>query len=214
MSQRMDGHDSHASWLEDIEYRKEFGSESAKLATAAALVRARELADMTQSSLAELVGTSQAYIARLERGDANPTIGNIGRLLACMWLKPEIEPTPLELYTSSWNEREKTFSIVLRGLESPGARDTLEAEWKPPLTYVVRIREANVDGWSYGFETSLTACGFADLKPDTEYEVEVRSKNSSGESEPVLIKVRTNPTGRLAFGKPLADVAVGKKFAS
>ena len=84
MTQRTDGHDSHLSWLQDIEYRKEFGAEGAKLEIAAALVRARELAGMTQSALAELAGTSQAYIARLESGDANPTIGNVARLFACI----------------------------------------------------------------------------------------------------------------------------------
>ena len=99
MTQRAGSHDTHASWLEDIEYRREFGSESAKLAMAAALVRARELANMTQSALAELAGTSQAYIAKLESGDANPTIGNIGRLLACMWLRAAIEPARMEPFT-------------------------------------------------------------------------------------------------------------------
>ena len=98
----------------------------------------------------------------------------------------------------SWNEKAKTFSIVLSGFEGLGAKETLEAEWKPPFTYVVRIREANAGSWSFGFETPLTACSFVDLKPDTEYEVEVRSKNSSEESAPVLAKVRTNPEGGLA----------------
>lgn len=79
--------DSHNLWLEDIEYRREFGSESAKLEIATTLAAARETAGITQAALAELAGVSQAYIAKLERGDANPTIGNIGRLLACMWLK-------------------------------------------------------------------------------------------------------------------------------
>ena len=59
-------------------------------------MRAREFTKMTQSALAESAGISQAYIARLERGDANPTIGNIGRLFACMWLKPSIEFTLLD----------------------------------------------------------------------------------------------------------------------
>ena len=36
---------------------------------------------------------------------------------------------------------------------------------------------------------------FVCLKPDTGYEVEVRSKNSSGESTPVLVKIHTNPEG-------------------
>ena len=96
MTQKGSGHDSHSLWLQDIEYRREFGSESAKLEMAAALVRAREMMGLTQSALAELAGTSQAYIAKLERGDANPTIGNIGRLYGCMWLKPSIEATPME----------------------------------------------------------------------------------------------------------------------
>ena len=88
--------DSHAGWLEDIEYRREFGSETAKLEAAAALADAREAAGMTQSALAERANVSQAYIAKLERGDANPTIGHIGRLLACMGLKPSVSVAPLE----------------------------------------------------------------------------------------------------------------------
>lgn len=86
-----DPQDSHHSWLEDIEYRREFGSESAKLEVASALAAARKKAGMTQTGLAELAGVSQAYIAKLERGDANPSIGNIGRLLACMWFKTLID---------------------------------------------------------------------------------------------------------------------------
>ncbi len=88
--------DSHSEWLEDIEYRQEFGSETARLAVAAALADAREAAGMTQSALAERAKVSQAYIAKLERGDANPTIGHIGRLLACMWLKPSVGVAPME----------------------------------------------------------------------------------------------------------------------
>ena len=97
-----------------------------------------------------------------------------------------------------WDANTKTFSIVLSGLRELEAKDTLEAEWKPPLTYVVRIRESNGDSWSIGFETPLTTCGFVDLRPDTEYEVEVRSKNANGQSEPVRVKVRTNREGTLA----------------
>ena len=97
----------------------------------------------------------------------------------------------------SWNEKSKVFSIVLSGLTNLERKDTIEAEWRPPVTYVVRIREANDGSWSFGFETPLTACGFSNLDPDTEYEVEVRSKNSYGKSDPVLIKVRTNSEGGL-----------------
>ena len=93
--------DSHAEWLEDIEYRQAFGSETAKLELAAALADAREAAGMTQSALAERARVSQAYIAKLERGDANPTIGHIGRLLACMGLKPSVGVAPMEPVVSS-----------------------------------------------------------------------------------------------------------------
>ena len=88
--------DSHTLWLQDIEYRGEFGSESAKLEVAAALAAARETAGITQAALAEQAGVSQAYIAKLENGNANPTIGNIGRLLAYMWYRPSISLTPME----------------------------------------------------------------------------------------------------------------------
>ena len=93
--------DSHAEWLADIEYRQEFGSETAKLEVAAALADAREAAGMTQSALAQRARVSQAYIAKLERGDANPTIGHIGRLLACMGLKPSISIAPMGPAASS-----------------------------------------------------------------------------------------------------------------
>ena len=96
MTQMGRSDDFHTFWLQDIEYRREFGSESAKLEMAAALVRAREMMGLTQSALAELAGTSQAYIAKLERGDANPTIGNIGKLYGCMWLKPSIDAEVME----------------------------------------------------------------------------------------------------------------------
>ncbi|WP_428097632.1 fibronectin type III domain-containing protein [Candidatus Rariloculus sp.] len=71
----------------------------------------------------------------------------------------------------------------------------LEAKWNPGLTYVVRVREAGTDAWSFGFETPLTHFSFIDLKPDTEYEMQVRAKNAAGEGEPSLIRMRTNPAG-------------------
>lgn len=88
--------DSHEVWLDDVEYRGEYGSESAKLEIAAALADARALAGVTQRDLAERAGVSQAYVAKLEQGGANPTIGNIGRLFAYIWMKPAIQPVPLD----------------------------------------------------------------------------------------------------------------------
>lgn len=84
-----------AARLEDVEYRREYGSENAKFEAALALAHVRELAGLTQAALAVQAGVSQAYIAKLERGDANPTIGHLGRMLASIWVQPKLTWEPL-----------------------------------------------------------------------------------------------------------------------
>ena len=73
----------------------------------------------------------------------------------------------------------------------------IEAKWNPGTISVVRIREAGVGEWSPRFETPLTFCRFAGLKPDTEYECEVRFKNAAGEGKPAYKRVRTGPEGAI-----------------
>ena len=94
-----------------------------------------------------------------------------------------------------WNGATNTFSIFLSGLGEIKEKGTIEAEWSPRITYVVRVREVGTENWSIGFETPLTGCGFEDLKPNTEYELEIRSKNEQGKSKPALIKFRTGSQG-------------------
>ena len=72
----------------------------------------------------------------------------------------------------------------------------IEAQWKPAVTTVLRIREENTDDWSFGFEVPLDSCTFVDLKPDTEYELMITNKNEVGESEPFIDKVRTKPDSK------------------
>ena len=86
-----------------------------------------------------------------------------------------------------------TIAVVLPKQEG-GA---IEAQWKPGVTYVVRVREVGSSKWSFGLETPLTHAGVVDLKPDTEYEFSVTAKNAAGESEPAITLARTNPDGRL-----------------
>ena len=71
----------------------------------------------------------------------------------------------------------------------------LEAKWDTGLTYVVRIREVGSADWSFGFETPVPSCTFVDLKPDTEYELQVRAKNSAGEGTPAYLSMRPDPAG-------------------
>ena len=71
----------------------------------------------------------------------------------------------------------------------------VDAKWKPGVTYVVRIRELSTEQWSFGFETPVTSFTFVDLKPDTEYEFQLRTKTVTGEGPPSFFRVRTDPTG-------------------
>ena len=82
-------------WLQDDESRRGFGAEGVKTSFALALLNARESVGMTQEELAEVCGVSQAYISKLESGEANPTIGKMGAIFAAMWLEPTVGFRPL-----------------------------------------------------------------------------------------------------------------------
>ena len=71
----------------------------------------------------------------------------------------------------------------------------VEATWTPGTTYVVRIREVGHANWSFGFQTPLASFTFIDLKPDTEYEVQVRALTAGEEGEPSFVRLRTSPAG-------------------
>ncbi len=71
--------------------------------------------------------------------------------------------------------------------------NVIEANWKPSLTYVIRLREAGTEEWGPGFCTPFTKCDFVDLKPDTDYEAQITAKNEAGEGEPAITPFRTAP---------------------
>ena len=71
----------------------------------------------------------------------------------------------------------------------------VDAKWKPANTFICRIREVGTQDWSFGFQTPVPSFTFVDLKPDTEYLLQVRTKNDSGEGPPAFINIRTGPTG-------------------
>lgn len=70
----------------------------------------------------------------------------------------------------------------------------VEARWNPSVTSVVRVREVGTEAWSIGFETPFNMCSFVDIKPDTEYEVQVTHKNDAGESDPAIVPMRSGPS--------------------
>lgn len=86
--------------LRDSEYAKAFGGEIARSAVAATLWRARVEAGLSQRQLADRVGVSQPYVAKLESGEANPTLDRIGRVLATMGWRLVTDTKPLVPETS------------------------------------------------------------------------------------------------------------------
>jgi transcriptional regulator with XRE-family HTH domain len=81
--------------LKDPDFVKAFGAAQAKSQAALALAKARRNASMKQKVLAEQTGYSQPYIAKLEGGDANPTLAKIGIILAAMGQKIVMDVAPL-----------------------------------------------------------------------------------------------------------------------
>lgn len=70
--------------LRDPEFAKSFGAARAKSNFAITLAEARRQLNLTQQQLAARLGVSQAYVAKLEGGEANPTLERIGSLLAVL----------------------------------------------------------------------------------------------------------------------------------
>lgn len=73
--------------LRDVEFTKLYGAAQAKAELAVTLARARHRSGVTQKELGDRLGLSQPYIAKLEAGDANPTLGTVGCLLAVLGLR-------------------------------------------------------------------------------------------------------------------------------
>ena len=99
----------------------------------------------------------------------------------------------------NWDGKTISVSLPMNGGKA------VDAEWQPNITYVVRVRKAGEKTWNFGFELPLTSCSIVDLEPDTEYEIAVSSKNTSGESEAVMAMARTNSTGELGTPKPMGS---------
>lgn len=68
---------------------------SIEAATAADLIRqARNHAGMSQTKLAELVGTTQSAISRWEKGHDEPRLGSLARVLRACGLRLELGVKP------------------------------------------------------------------------------------------------------------------------
>ena len=66
--------------LKDPLVKAEYDKLEPEYKLASALIEARLAKKMSQAELAEKVGVKQAYIARLESGESNPTFASINKI--------------------------------------------------------------------------------------------------------------------------------------
>ena len=81
--------------LQDPEFAKFYGADHAKIGLAFSLIGIRGRLGLSKEELATKLGVSRAYIARLESGKANPTIGKAGSMFALLGFRIGIEKTEL-----------------------------------------------------------------------------------------------------------------------
>ncbi len=81
--------------LQDPEYVKLYGASDCKAEIAITLCIARQASGKTQKEVADSMSLSQPYIAKLEGGEANPTIGTIGSILAVLGRRLDTNTVPL-----------------------------------------------------------------------------------------------------------------------
>lgn len=117
--------------LRDPEYARLFGEADAKSEFAIALARARDRAGVTQKELADRLGVSQAYIAKLSAGDANPTLGAVGRMLAALGFSLVMDVEPLLPYEVTPEHASKGELVVADGGKSKGARYSVRTRKRP-----------------------------------------------------------------------------------
>ena len=72
--------DLHAGWLKDPAYRKEYEALKSEFSLAAAPIRARAEAGLTQEQLADRMGTKQEVVARWEGRKVMPSTRTLERL--------------------------------------------------------------------------------------------------------------------------------------
>lgn len=66
-------------WFEDPEFRAEYDALEEEFSLAAAFIKARSAAGMTQAEVAAEMGTSQTVVARLESGRVMPSTRTLQR---------------------------------------------------------------------------------------------------------------------------------------
>jgi ribosome-binding protein aMBF1 (putative translation factor) len=80
-----------ARWLKDPEIKAAYDAMELEFAIASAVIKARAKAGLSQSALAEHMGTKQSYIARLESGRELPAMKTLRRVAEATGLKAKFQ---------------------------------------------------------------------------------------------------------------------------
>ncbi len=81
-------------WMKDPEFRKAYDALEEEFALASALIKARGDADLTQEQVAVAMGTTQAFVARLESGRSMPSTRTLKRFAKATGTKLRISFEP------------------------------------------------------------------------------------------------------------------------
>ena len=87
--------DMHKKWLKDPEYAREYDALEGEFSLAAAVMKARSRAGLSQSELARRMKTTQSTVARLESGRGLPSTRTLDRFAQATGHRLKISFEPL-----------------------------------------------------------------------------------------------------------------------
>ena len=88
--------DLHSKWMKSPEFRAEYEALHSEFEIINALIRARVDAGLTQTQIAERMGTTQSAVARLEGGSSNPSIKTLDKFAKATGTQVRIWFEPVE----------------------------------------------------------------------------------------------------------------------
>ena len=108
--------DLHKEWMKDPEYRAEYEASQPAFDLMRALLRARLSSRLTQTEVAERIGTTQSAIARLEGWSSNPSVNTLLKYAKATGTRLRISFEPIEAGVSD-SDTEHHEPIVSPELE-------------------------------------------------------------------------------------------------
>jgi ribosome-binding protein aMBF1 (putative translation factor) len=89
-----DLNDSLKRKLQNPEFRAAYDAEDKRIELVLQIIKLRQRRGMTQSDLAKAIGTRQANVSRLERFDANLTLGTLEKVAQALGANLRIDLVP------------------------------------------------------------------------------------------------------------------------